>query len=247
MRGDRIVLHDINLSIAEGEHIAILGPNGCGKTTLIKTIQRELYPLRREGSWVKILGEELWNIEELRAQLGIVKNDLLPSAAGVVSAIELVVSSFFGSVGLWNHQKPTEAMWEASRRALEKMGALYLADRDMDELSSGESRRVQIARALVHQPRTVLLDEPSNSLDLRAQSELREVIGNVARAGTGVIMITHHVEDVIPEMDRVILMRDGRIFQDGGKSDLLNTEMFTDLFGFPIRIGNDSNGRYRAS
>ena len=141
MRGGRAALRDLDLAIPAGQPVAILGPNGCGKSTLIGAILREYYPLRRDGSWVKILGEEFWNIEDLKASIGIVKNTLLPPKAGIVPARELVVSSFFGSVGLWNHQKPTSAMWSAADAALERVGASHLAQRDIDELSSGEARR----------------------------------------------------------------------------------------------------------
>jgi iron complex transport system ATP-binding protein len=241
VRGGRPALLDLNLDIPVGQSVAILGPNGCGKSTLIGAILREFYPLRREGSWIRILGEEFWNIEDLRRSIGIVKNTLLPPKTGIVSARELVVSSFFGSVGLWNHQKPTPAMWSAAEASLKRVGAAHLAGRDIDELSSGEARRIEIARVLAHQAPTLLLDEPANHLDPRAQAELRTLVSTLARSGTAIIMVTHHVSDIVPEIDRVIMLREGTVFQDGAKEELLKAEVLTALFRHPIQLTR--NGR----
>ncbi|WP_180541347.1 ABC transporter ATP-binding protein [Nevskia soli] len=250
MRGRHAALSNLNLTIARGESVAILGPNGCGKSTLIGAILREFYPLAAKESGnepakesgkepaVRILGRDLWNLEELRALIGIVKNNLLPPKAGVVSARELVVSSFFGSVGLWNHQQPTAAMWRAADEALERTRASHLADRDIDELSSGEARRVEIARALAHRPGTLLLDEPANHLDPRAQAELRTLVRDLIREGTAIIMVTHHVADVVPEIGRIILMRSGAIYADGSRREILRSEVLSALFDHPIAIGD---------
>jgi iron complex transport system ATP-binding protein len=236
MRGARAALRELDLAIPAGESVAILGPNGCGKSTLIGAILREFYPLRREGSWVRVLDQEFWNIEDLRASIGIVKNTLLPPKAGIVSARELVVSSFYGSVGLWNHQKPTPAMWAATEAALARVGASHLAARDIDELSSGEARRVEIARVLAHNPPTLLLDEPSNHLDPRAQAELRALVGTLACSGTAIVMVTHHVSDIVPQIGRVIMLRDGAVFRDGAKEELLTSGVLTELFDHPISL-----------
>lgn len=236
LRGGRAALRDLDLAIPLGQSVAVLGPNGCGKSTLIGAILREFYPLRRDGSWVRIQGEEFWNVEDLRATIGIVKNTLLPPRTGVVCARELVVSSFFGSVGLWNHQKPSSAMWSATDAALDRVGASHLAERDIDELSSGEARRVEIARVLAHNPPTLLLDEPANHLDPRAQSELRSLVSGLARSGTAIVMVTHHVGDIVPEIGRVIMLREGAVFRDGSKDALLSSETLTELFGHPIAL-----------
>jgi iron complex transport system ATP-binding protein len=236
MRGVRPALRDLDLAIRAGESVALLGPNGCGKSTLIGTILREFYPLRRDGSFVHILGEELWNIEDLRSRIGIVKNNLLPPAVGIVSARELVVSSFFGSVGLWNHQRPTAEMFERTEAALQRTGALHLADRDIDELSSGEARRIEIARALVHEPQTLLLDEPTNHLDPAAQAEFRQMVRDLIRGGTAVIMVTHHTSDIVPEIERVVMLRNGTLFADGERGVVLCAGTLSELFGHRVEV-----------
>jgi iron complex transport system ATP-binding protein len=244
-RGETTVLHDLTLRIAAGEHVAILGPNGCGKSTLIKAITRECYPLRQPDASLTILGQQHWNIFDLRRQLGIVTHDPLQTIEGV-TGFELVVSGFFGSLGIWRLRQLITGEMEASAlRALDRMEARHLADREVHALSSGELRRVQIARALAHEPLALLLDEPSANLDLAAQQELREILRRLARAGTGLILVTHHLSDIIPEVDRVIFLRAGRVIEDGRKVDLLTPERLTALFGVAISV-TERDGYFHA-
>jgi iron complex transport system ATP-binding protein len=237
MRGDRTVLHDVSIEIGAGEHVAILGPNGCGKSTLIKTLMRELYPLAREGTTVRLFGREKWHVFDLRALLGIVTNDF-PDMAYTFTAREIVLSGFFSSVGIWPHHHVTPEMEKAAAEALKHLEADHLADRGYGELSSGEARRILIARALVHAPKALLLDEPTNSLDLFAQYELRETMRRLAKSGIGIILVTHHLADIIPEIDRVILMKAGRVVADGSKDSLLTADSMQKLFGIRVDVLN---------
>jgi iron complex transport system ATP-binding protein len=234
MRGDRVVLHQLTLRIELEEHVAILGPNGCGKSTLLKTLTRECYPLSRDGSYIRIFGQETWNVFELRSLLGIVSNDFTSSRP--LSGWDVVVSGFFGSVGVWPHQTVTEEMRERTALAFEQVEASHLADRTFGEMSSGEARRILIARALVHSPKALLLDEPTNNLDLLAQHELRETMRRLAQSGIGILLITHHLGDIIPEIERVILLKQGRIVGDGARRTLLAKEPLRGLFGIDLEI-----------
>lgn len=231
-----MALDGITLSIGAGEHIAILGPNGSGKSTLIKTITRECYPLLTPGSYLRILGREFWNIFELRPLLGIVSNDLLQACNRDFSGAEIVLSGFFSSVGIWPHHHVTRKMEEKTREILSLLEIPHLADRRMSELSSGEARRVLIGRALVHDPMALVLDEPTASLDLHATYELQSILRKIAAAGTGLIMVTHHLHDIIPEIDRVILLKEGRVFADGPKGQLLTAEALSHLFGGTFEV-----------
>ena len=236
MRGDKVVLHDITLRIQAGEHAAILGPNGCGKSTLIKTIARECYPLVRPGSSLTIFGHDTWNVFELRTMLGIVSNDLMSASTRDITGLEAILSGFFSSIGVQPYHHVTPAMLEKARAVLELLEVAHLADREMDALSSGEARRILIGRALVHDPLALLLDEPSNSLDLHAALELRGLLRKLARSGIGILLVTHHLPDIIPEIDRVILLEGGRILADGAKSRLLTAESLSRLFGLPVKL-----------
>ena len=243
IRGNTVALDDVSLKIGLGEHVAILGPNGCGKSTLIKAITRECYPIVREGSSVRILGEERWNVFELRELLGIVSNDLMASCTRSVSGRDIVLSWFFSSIGIWPHQEVTAEMREKAERALALMEIPHLADRFTGEMSSGEARRVLLARALVHDPRALILDEPSVALDLGAQHELRLTLRKLAQSGIGIVMVTHHLSDFIPEIERVVLMDRGSIVADGPVRGILVEHRLSALFGRPLQL-SERDGYY---
>ncbi|HTA45478.1 MAG TPA: ATP-binding cassette domain-containing protein [Bryobacteraceae bacterium] len=236
MRGDNAALRDFSLTIGAGEHVAILGPNGCGKSTLIKTITRECYPLAREGSSVEILGRSLWNVFDLRSMLGIVSNDLMTQCTREITGFDIVLSGFFSSIGIWPNHHVTDEMRDKTSEILALLEAPHLARKPVDEMSSGEARRMLIGRALVHNPRALLLDEPSTSLDLFAQHELRESVRKLAQSGIGILLVTHHLSDIIPEIDRVILMRNGQIAADGPKEQTLTAAALKDLFGVEVEL-----------
>jgi iron complex transport system ATP-binding protein len=243
VRGSKQVLDDVTLEIGLGEHVAILGPNGCGKSTLIKTITRECYPLLRDGSSVRILGEQNWNIFELRKLLGIVSSDLMMSCTRAISGREVVLSGFFSSIGVPPYYEVTKEMEEAAERAMARLEVSHLAARDTDEMSSGEARRFLLARALVHDPHVLLLDEPSVALDLSAQHELRLILRKLAQTGIGIVMVTHHLSDLIPEIQRVLLMERGRIIADGPIHEVLIESRLSDLFGRPLQL-SERDGYY---
>src|SRR3984957_4993665 len=236
MRGERAALHDVTLKIGSGEHVCILGPNGCGKSTLIKTITRECYPVVREGSSISILGRERWNIFELRSLLGIVSPDLLGACTTDATGRDVVLSGFFSSTRIFPHHHPDPAQLALADRALERMGVAHLAGRSVARMSSGEAKRTLIARALVHDPRALLFDEPSNALDIAAQLQLRAAMRELAQSGIAILLVTHHVSEIIPEIERVILLRDGRIIADGRKDEVLTSERISGLFGIRLRI-----------
>lgn len=238
-RGNRVVLHDVNLTIRTGEHVAILGPNGCGKSTLILAMSCQIYPIVKPGMRAQIFGRERWDLTDLRKHFGVVGTDLPGERTAVTSGLDAVIAGFFSASTLWPNLHVSEEMRTRAMEALQRMEALHLASRLVGEMSAGEKRRILIARALVHQPQQLLLDEPSNALDLAAQRELRETLRRLAREGTGLVLVTHHLGDILPEIERVILMRDGRIVADGPREDLLTERQLSDLFQTPIRVGSD--------
>ena len=246
MLGGKRVLNDITLAIGAGEHVAILGPNGCGKSTLIRTITRECYPLIEPASSLTILGRDIWNVFELRPLLGIVSADLMRRCTREITGGEMVLSGFFSSIGIYPYHEVTVAMRQKTDEVLELLEARHLADRVITGMSSGEAHRLLIARALVHHPLALLLDEPSNSLDFRAALELRATLRKLAQAGTGIVMVTHHLPDILPEIARVILLRQGRVFADGSKRGILTTGRLTQLFGLPVTVTH-RNGYYQLS
>src|SRR5580692_11029970 len=236
-RGDRIVLHDVNLSVRPGEHVAILGPNGCGKSTLILTMTCQIYPIVTPEMKVRIFGRERWDLTQLRKHFGIVAAGL--TGQELPGERTAVTTGFFSASTLWPNLHVTSEMRSRALEALERMEALHLADQLVGEMSAGEKRRILIARALVHRPRQLLLDEPSNALDLAAQRELRDTLRRLAQEGTGLVLVTHHLGDIFPEIERVILMSGGRIVADGPREELLTEPRLSELFHAPVRIGRD--------
>lgn len=244
-RGDAIVLHDISLRVGQQEHIAILGPNGCGKSTLIQTLTCQRYPIVREGSFLRIFGRERWDLTELRRELGVVATELPGERTVHTTGRDAVVSGFFSSSTLWPHFHVTQRMWERADEILHLLEVEHLRGKPVGQMSAGETKRILIGRAIVHRPKILLLDEPSNGLDIAAQWELRHTMRRLAQQGTGILLITHHLSDILPEIDRVVMMQSGRIVADGSKASLLTAERLQRLFGVEVELAVRS-GFYHA-
>ncbi|HVG25976.1 MAG TPA: ATP-binding cassette domain-containing protein [Acidobacteriaceae bacterium] len=265
-RGSAVVLRDVSLRIERGEHLAILGPNGCGKSTLLKTMTCELYPLvvtagnseRLLGvaepppTRVRILGQERWDLTELKRRMGVVSAELPGKATLGTTGIDAVVTGFFSSSTLWPNLTVTEEMRERAGEILELVGGERLRDKMVGEMSAGQQRRVMIGRALAGTSldgegavQMLLLDEPSNALDLAAQRDLRAMLRELAQRGTAILLITHHIADILPEMERVVMMREGRIVADGSKRASLTAERLGELFGGELHV-SERDGFYNA-
>jgi len=206
------------------------------ESTLIKAITRECYPLAQEGSSIAILGRSLWNIFALRSLLGIVSPDLLAACTTDATGLDVVLSGFFSSTRIFPNHKPEAEHRERAETALARLGVAHLAARPVLEMSSGEAKRTLIARALVHDPQTLLFDEPGNTLDIAGQVELRETMRELARSGLGILLVTHHVSEIIPEIERVVLLKRGQILADGPKSRVLTGKQLSALFGARVRL-----------
>jgi iron complex transport system ATP-binding protein len=243
IRGRRPVLDDISLRIEAGEHTAILGPNGAGKTSLLRMLTLDDRPRLAENGVpaLRLFGREKWDITELRARLGVVTGDLdstfgLETSGGRVSGLDTAVSGLFGSHGVFAHHHVTDAMREQARAALTRVEAPHLAAKPLNEMSTGERRRVLIARALVTRPDALVLDEPTTGLDLVARHRFMETIRRLTHEGTTLILITHHVDEIVPEMQRVVLLREGRIAYAGAPADALTGARLTEVYGAPLAV-----------
>jgi len=240
-RGEQIVLHDVSLRVDAGEHLAILGPNGCGKSTLLKAMTRELYPLVKAETSVRILGRERWDLTELKRRMGVVSPELPGRPTLHTSGFDAILTGFFSSSTLWPNLTVTAAMRERAEEIVAQVGAEALREKLVGEMSAGEQRRVMIGRALAGasahgEVQMLLLDEPSNALDLGAQHDLREMLRGLAARGVTIVMITHHIADILPEMERIVMMREGRVVAYGAKSELLTEKRLSELFGREIAM-----------
>jgi iron complex transport system ATP-binding protein len=246
VRSGKKILDSVSLSIKPGEHVAIIGPNGSGKSSLIKTLTKEYHPLAgADGLVLKIMGKETWHVFELRKLLGIVSGELQQTCCRQIRVLDTVLSGFFSSIGIYYNHEVTPEMEARAREVLEFLEISHLTDRLMCELSTGEARRVLIGRALVHDPHALILDEPANSLDLKAMHSFRESVRKIALSGKSVILVTHNLQDVIPEISRVILIKEGKIFLDGRKEEVLTDSNLSELFSLSVKV-LEKEGYYQA-
>jgi len=255
VKNDVRVLDRLTMTIADGEHTAILGPNGSGKTALIHLLTHDHYPLAAGDSApppLRVFGEHRWNVTDLRSTLGIVTTDLHHqfvegNSTGRIRGVDAVVSGFFATRGFLINLPVTAAMRDQAEATLARLDAAHLAARRLDEMSTGEARRVLIARALVTEPRALVLDEPTSGLDLVARGRFLETIRQIARGGTTVVLVTHHVEEIVPEIDRVVLLQRGCVAAEGRKREMLTAERLSALFGAPIALQQNDGYFYARS
>lgn len=235
-RGDRKVLQNFNLTLHEGESVAILGPNGCGKSTLLKLLTREIYHVDKPESSLLIKGQDRINLMQLREWLGVVSQDLQEFYTPYTKGRDVVASGLLGAIGVHDHLQLTESQQQRVDEVIGQLGLAYLNDTMFQRLSTGQQRRLLLARALIHNPSTLIFDEPTNSLDLQASFELIATMRELVQLGTNLLIATHHVQEVVPEIERIIFMKDGQIIADGEKAALLTAEHLSDLYGVKLKL-----------
>lgn len=234
--GAKAVFTDLSLRLDRGEHAVVLGPNGSGKSSLIRLLCRELYPVVKPGSALRIFGSETVNLWELRRRIGLLSCDLEARHHPGLRGVDVVHGGWFGSVGLGPHLHPTASQHQRVERLMAELQLDQLAQRRFGELSSGERRRLLLARALVHQPEVLVLDEPTNGLDLRSRHQPLQLMRHLAMGGTTLLLVTHQIEAIVPEIARVLLLQKGRLIGDGAKSALLQSDRLSALFETPLQL-----------
>jgi iron complex transport system ATP-binding protein len=246
-RGQTRVFDKFSLTIAQHERVAILGPNGAGKTTLLKLIDRELYPVASDDSWVKILGQARWNVWDLRKHIGLVSQDLQSAFMPNSTVLDAVVSGFFSSIGLhWQLRDQLEPVQiERAEAVMTTLGLEGLRDREFRTLSTGQQRRCLLGRALVHEPHTLVLDEPTAGLDMSASIDFLTRIRDLSRRGCSLLLVTHHLSDIPPEIDRVIVLKRGQIVADGPKRSVLTAGLLSDVYETDLCV-TEADGHYFA-
>jgi iron complex transport system ATP-binding protein len=237
-RGDTRVFENFSVTIEQHEQVAILGPNGSGKTTLLKVINREIYPVRQDNSWVRILGRENWNVWELRSRIGIVSHDLQARYRGITTGMDVVLSGYLSSVGIHGilGRQITGQQKDRAASVMRELGIEKLAGTLFRNMSTGEQRRCLLGRALVHRPATLILDEPTAGLDLSASFEYLERLRRQIAGGKNIVLVTHLINEIPPDIDRLILLREGRIVADGPKKDVLTAENLFRTYATEVRI-----------
>ncbi|MDR1453977.1 MAG: ATP-binding cassette domain-containing protein [Candidatus Margulisbacteria bacterium] len=237
-RGGQAILKNISLEIDLGEQVAVLGPNGAGKSTLLKMLSGDIYPLYRAEPAIRLFGQERWDLFSLRHKLAVISSALQeqhqrrPDCAG----LNIILSGLFGSIDIHENQRVSAAQKKEAWRIARGLNLTRLTRKTASTFSSGELRRFLIGRALINQPRVIVLDEPTVSLDIKARAQFLQNMRHLAQTGRSVILVTHLLEEIIPEITRVIILKDGRVFADGAKEKLLTSALLSRVFGLPLRV-----------
>lgn len=234
--GPRRVFSNLSLELSLGEHTVVLGPNGSGKSTLIRLLSREVYPVVKPRAPLKIFGSSRVNLWELRSRIGLVSSDLQSQYTPAVPAEDVVLSGFFGSVGIGRSQSASADQHRRVAELLESLGLGALRGHPFGQLSDGERRRLLLARALVHNPEVLVLDEPTNGLDLQAKHQLLAILRQLAQSGTTLLLVTHQIEAILPEISRAVLLNQGRVVNEGPADALLQDAPLSALFDTPLKV-----------
>jgi iron complex transport system ATP-binding protein len=237
-RGSTRVFENLSLSIAQHERVAILGPNGSGKTTLLKTINRELYPVVADDSWVRILGRDYWNVWDLRQHIGVVSHDLHNRYTPTTTALEVVISGFYSSIGVHGMlaERVSKKQLAKARRILGLLGIESLQSTPLRSMSTGQQRRCLLGRSLVHEPDTLILDEPTAGLDFAASFDYLDRIRKLSDSGRNIVLATHHLNEIPPGVERVVVLKDGAVVGDGSKESVLTSEFLSSVYQTRIRV-----------
>ncbi len=245
-RAGRPILAVDDFALSEGESVALLGPNGSGKSTFVSLITREIMPLYRDVPPVLFRGNARATLDEVKRCIGIVSSTMQAQIAVHLPAVELVIGGLFGSLRAPRAAKVGTSQRERAYAVLDELGVGQFAERDVMTLSSGQARRVLIARALVHDPDVLVLDEPCTGLDPEGMYSVRHAMRSLAEDGKAIVLVTHYPEDVIPEIVRIVMLKEGAVFADGAKAELLTSSRISSLFDAPLEIV-ESNGYYGLS
>lgn len=232
------VLKNINLKIKNNEHWAILGANGSGKTTLIKLLSNDLYPNTKYPFNKQIFGKERWNIFDLKKNLGIITNDLhnkFEIQGGFLTAYQVVLSGYYSAIGVFQHHDFSKEQHLKALDILNFLEISNLKDKQVKQMSTGQLRRCIIGRALVHDPKALILDEPTVGLDIKAQYNFINMLRKLSQK-TSIILVTHHIEEIFKEITHVALIYDKTILKQGKKEDILTSENLSRIFEMDIHI-----------
>ncbi|AXX91432.1 ABC transporter ATP-binding protein [Malaciobacter molluscorum LMG 25693] len=242
---EKIILKELTLKIKQNEHWAILGSNGCGKSTLIKLMLSEIHPRKKYTYKKEIMGKQRYSIFELKKQLGIITNDLhnyFEKNGAFLLGYEVVLSGFYSSIGIFKHQDFTKEQHDTALQTMIFLEIEELKDKLVCEMSTGQLRKCIIARALIHKPKAFILDEPTVGLDIKAQDNFIKLLRKLSKKSS-IILVTHHIEEIFKEINKVALIKDNTIYKSGNKEDILNSKNLSNVFNINIEL-DKQNDRY---
>ncbi|MDQ6631442.1 MAG: ABC transporter ATP-binding protein [Verrucomicrobiota bacterium] len=244
-RGETLILDNISWQVEQGEHWAILGANGSGKTSLLSALTGYLMPSSGD---MELLGEKYGKSDwrELRKKIGLVSSSIRQRMADSETALESVVSGKYAMIDLWN--KPTRADSLRAKKILKQIECEHLRERPWLFLSQGERQRILIGRALMADPALLILDEPCAGLDPVAREYFLQFINHLGKIknGTALVFVTHHVEEILPIFSHVLLLKNGQLLAAGKRTSTLTSQNFSETFDAQVRLTKVA-GRYHLS
>ena len=251
-RGSTRILDRISLRIPQSQHVAIVGPNGSGKSTLLKLLMKFFYPSVVDGQsgTVRILGQEEWNVWDLRSHLGFVSSEIdqhfTLGRSARLNALQSVLTGYFSGELEPDPGFVTDLMRSEAKRLLKLFQVDSASTKSIGHMSTGERRRVLLARALVPRPQAIVLDEPTAGLDIMARVKFLGELNHLASSGMQIVLVTHHLEEILPCIDRTVLLKAGKVFLDGPTSHALSGESISLLFDTRIFVERDAAGFFHA-
>jgi|MEHZ01.5.fsa_nt_MEHZ011423964.1_2 iron complex transport system ATP-binding protein len=244
-RGENQVFSNLTMTLPSDRSSAVIGPNGSGKSTLLKLINRELYPIPDSDSELKILGQPLWHVDELRQRMGVVSHEHQSRFFADATVLQVVVSGFYSSVTTWAHQTYSLKQLVSAHAQMESMDINHLSNREIGTLSTGQQRRALFAKALVNDPEFLILDEPTTALDIEATHKYLNIMEGLMDQGKKLVLVTHHLDEVPPQVDWIVLLKQGQVFAEGKREEIITPETLSALFELPLML-EERNGYTRA-
>ena len=230
------LIKDIDLRIKHKEHTVILGPNGAGKSTLLKLIDRTVYPIHKKGSYFRLFGSSNINIWDLRKKIGFLSKDVEERIPGSLSSVDVIISGIFGVFKRIDNEAIIEQYREKADKLLKTLRLDSIRNQSFGELSDGQKRLVTIIRALIHEPQVVILDEPTNSLDLASKKIIIESLDKLTCTDTTLVQVTHDISNIIQGTKRIVLMKKGSIVANGSPKQILKDEVLSELFDIKLHL-----------
>ena len=230
------ILNNINLNLNYGENIVILGPNGSGKSTFLKLLNRSIYPIISSQSSLKLLNNENINIWDLRKKIGFLFKEMEQRIKDEVSVHDLIISGFSGTF----NSRYSKLLSRAEKLKIDNLIYQWEIDdiinNKFKSLSDGQKRRALLARALVYEPNILVLDEPFCNLDIKSNYILNKNLNNLIDKSVNIVYVTHDIETILSRTNRVILIKNGSIVNDGKPDEIINSKMLSDLFQISIKV-----------
>tara|TARA_Y100001968_G_scaffold220324_1_gene203156 strand:+ start:919 stop:1731 length:813 start_codon:yes stop_codon:yes gene_type:complete len=237
----KLILSNINVNLNFGDNILVIGPNGSGKSTFLKLLNRSIYPINSASSSFKLFNKEDINIWDLRKNVGFLFKDMEERVNKGVKLKDLIISGFTGTFNSRYTKQLKKIDLDKINNLIIELDLTDIINQDFNLLSDGQKRRAMLARALVYQPKLLVLDEPFCNLDIKSNLILNQTLLKLINKSLNIIYVTHNLESILPQTNRVILMKEGKITDDGKPDELINSKRLSNLFNISIKVIKQDN------